>query len=386
MAELTNLLMLPGAPVVPKYNALVSATTGVLSLDVAGAADVTLTSAQAAHFLIVLTGALTGDIIIKVPQREKPYIFLNSTTGDFRIVAQPVTSGAATELIQSGFARVMCDGVDVFSLGPQMTQAGSTFQFYYSETAAVGPFTAGYRAGGTAASPGLVGADWALYGVHGLGWARNAANTANEWVRVGRVRILVGSIDAQDRIGGMIDFNVSPGVSAGDVARMRLDKDGQLLLGNPVTSTDKVTLKQADILGVAGNSGLQIVDETGVVTSIGKGLLRRRLLITTTAGVGSPLLLTAEQSDAVITNEGATAMTYITLPTPIAGLSYTFYCRDTDGIHITAGAGHTIRIASSNSASGGFIETVTLGNMVTLLAVNTTQWASMGHEGTWTVT
>lgn len=86
------------------------------------------------------------------------------------------------------------------------------------------------------------------------------------------------------------------------------------------------------------------------------------------------------------TNEGATAEVNFNLPTAVAGLQYTFIVQDTDGIQITANTGDTIRVAGSVSASGGTAESTTIGNILTLLAINDTEWFATSVVGTWTLT
>lgn len=383
MAQLSNLTMLEGRPVVAKYNALVQATTGTLSLSVAGSSDVTLTNAQAAYYLIVLTGVLTGNIVVKVPQREKPYVIFNNTTGSFTLAVRPVTSGVGVDVTQGGYAQLFCDGVDVIALSPQVTSGGMGFIQYVYADAQAGPSLTGRKARGTAASPTVSLASDATRSMTGESWSRNAGDTANGWQQAGRVRIRVDSVDAQNRIGGMIDFDTSPGVSAAIATRMRLRESGDLVLGNPVTGSDIVTLRQADILGVAGESGLQIIDETGVTTSIGKGLLSRKIVEANTAGSGAPNVLTVDEAGKVLTNEGATAQNYHTLPGAVAGLAYTFINQDTDNMRITAAAGDTIRFGSTVSSSGGFVTSTAKGDSMTLVAVNTTEWYATSVVGTW---
>ena len=104
------------------------------------------------------------------------------------------------------------------------------------------------------------------------------------------------------------------------------------------------------------------------------------------AGSGSPNVLAATESRKVFSNEGTIARNYHTLPNAAEGLQYTFVVQDADGMRITAQAGHTIRIGSSVSSSGGYTENTTIGSVLTLLGINTTQWFAMATVGTWTLT
>jgi len=105
-----------------------------------------------------------------------------------------------------------------------------------------------------------------------------------------------------------------------------------------------------------------------------------------TAGVGSPNILTADESYKVLTNEGATAMNYHTLPTAVAGLTFTFIVQDADGLRVTANTGDTIRIGTEVSAAAGYAESTTIGTSLTLVAINATEWVATSHVGSTTLT
>lgn len=106
-----------------------------------------------------------------------------------------------------------------------------------------------------------------------------------------------------------------------------------------------------------------------------------------TAGSGAPNVLAPSEAQKVLTNEGATAENYHTLPTAVAGQSFTFIVQDTDGIRITAAAGDTIRpiAGTAASAAAGFIRCATQGAFITLVAINATEWIAIGSAGTWTI-
>ena len=104
-----------------------------------------------------------------------------------------------------------------------------------------------------------------------------------------------------------------------------------------------------------------------------------------TAGVGSPNILTSSESGKILTNEGATAKNYHTLPTAAAGMRFTFICQDSDGIRATANTGDTVRLASSVSGSAGYAESTTIGSSLTLASINATEWIAESITGTWSV-
>lgn len=89
----------------------------------------------------------------------------------------------------------------------------------------------------------------------------------------------------------------------------------------------------------------------------------------------------------VFTNEGASGTVQFTLPAAANGEgSYTFIIQANQTLRITAGTGDTIRLNSSVSAAAGNVANNTIGNVITLVCINVTEWYATSHEGTWTVT
>lgn len=113
-------------------------------------------------------------------------------------------------------------------------------------------------------------------------------------------------------------------------------------------------------------------------------LVQARQVEASTSGSGSPNVLVALESNKVLTNEGATAVNYHTLPTAVAGYVFTFVCQDADGIRITANTGDTIRVIDKVTAAAGYIESTTIGSCVTLVAINAVEWYATSIKGVWT--
>lgn len=101
------------------------------------------------------------------------------------------------------------------------------------------------------------------------------------------------------------------------------------------------------------------------------------------SGSGSPNILLSSESSRILTNEGATALNYHTLPTAAAGLTFTFIVQDTDGMRITANTGDTIQLGTNVTASAGYIQSTVKANLVILTAINATEWIGLAY-GTWT--
>ncbi len=104
-----------------------------------------------------------------------------------------------------------------------------------------------------------------------------------------------------------------------------------------------------------------------------------------TAGVGSPNILIGDEARKLLTNEGATALNYHTLPAAAAGLTYSFVVADTDGVRIVAAGGDTIRLGATVSKAAGYIESTDVGSAVILTAINATEWMALSIVGNWTV-
>lgn len=101
----------------------------------------------------------------------------------------------------------------------------------------------------------------------------------------------------------------------------------------------------------------------------------------------TPLALNqTTHNNRVFTNEGASAEIVFDLPTILPGCRYTFVVQDANGIQINAATGDTIRIAGSVSAAAGLIESAVIGNTITLVAINATEWIATAVNGVWTVT
>jgi len=87
----------------------------------------------------------------------------------------------------------------------------------------------------------------------------------------------------------------------------------------------------------------------------------------------------------VFTNEGASAPITYTLPTnPTAGLTYTLYVQSSNGISIHASLGTTIRIGANVTPAGGTISSTSVGNALTLVAINNTEWIATSYTMPWT--
>ena len=101
-------------------------------------------------------------------------------------------------------------------------------------------------------------------------------------------------------------------------------------------------------------------------------------------------VLTIGESGSTHTNTNETALVTLTLPSASIGTIgtwYVFMCDDADGLKIQADSGDYIRIGSSLSISGGYVQTNTIGATVALTCIKQNHWyAEYGVDlGNWTV-
>lgn len=89
------------------------------------------------------------------------------------------------------------------------------------------------------------------------------------------------------------------------------------------------------------------------------------------------------ESNAVYVNTAAFAPT---LPAPVANMVYTFLVNSATAVSITASGGATIRDGATVSAANGTAVSSSVGDYITLLAVDARHWVVIGKAGSWTIT
>jgi hypothetical protein len=92
----------------PQYN-------GAASVSVAGGVDVQLGNAAANCNFIKLTGAITANIVVYVPNRPWQYTVFNNTSGAFTVTFSTL-SGAGVVVGQGLKAMLQSDGLDMLRL------------------------------------------------------------------------------------------------------------------------------------------------------------------------------------------------------------------------------------------------------------------------------
>lgn len=84
----------------------------ILAKSVAGGSTVTLTSAEARHDILSLTGALTANIDVVVPVINKQWTVANLTSGAYTLTVK-TSAGTGITIAQGTRAIVYCDGTNV---------------------------------------------------------------------------------------------------------------------------------------------------------------------------------------------------------------------------------------------------------------------------------
>ena len=79
----------------------------------------------------------------------------------------------------------------------------------------------------------------------------------------------------------------------------------------------------------------------------------------------------------------STGLTTVNLPSATVSLFFEFACMDTDGIKIVAATGDEIRVIDKVTATGGYIQSNTVGSRVRLVSLDSTTWIS-DPNGVWT--
>ncbi|WP_235443036.1 hypothetical protein [Caballeronia mineralivorans] len=99
---------------------------GVVTVNVAGGANVVLTAAQYGNGIILLTGALTAAIEVIVPAQGGTYVISNQTTGAFALTLG-VSGGGSTAVIPQGQSVLAyCDGTNVVLAGNNFSNVALT--------------------------------------------------------------------------------------------------------------------------------------------------------------------------------------------------------------------------------------------------------------------
>lgn len=201
----------------------------------------------------------------------------------------------------------------------------------------------------------------------------------------GDLQIASGSINSSDLAGGIALSKLASGTSA------------QVIVANSSGVPTYRTMAGDGAIDNAGQFTLGLLDlarsspdYTGSIPYADlSGATLRRYMAQHEPG-GTSESVSSDQNNMAVTNWSPSGLMTVTLPTPEAGLSFTFIVLHTNGIKIQTGTTTLIRVgASTSTATTGYITATTVGHSVTLLCVSTSlsafQWISVAREGSWTV-
>lgn len=191
-------------------------------------------------------------------------------------------------------------------------------------------------------------------------------------LEIGAVEIKNGTDDTRAVVAGSDPASNANGLAVRPV--------GQAALLGAVTETAPAT----DTASSGLNGRLQRIAQNLTTNTAA--------LVALAAGLGSVIVdadnrtVSTAESGAIFSNEGAVALDVFTLPAAAAGLRYTFIVQDADGIKVLAVGDDTIRIAGSVSGAAGFAQSTTIGSVLTIVAINATEWMAISSSGTWALT
>lgn len=95
---------------------------GYLSKDVSGGVGVALTDFEGTYAVVELTGAITANIDVTVPDVSNVLVVRNNTTGSFTVTVKSVT-GTGIEVPQGYTKLLYCDGTNVEELSSEVLKS-----------------------------------------------------------------------------------------------------------------------------------------------------------------------------------------------------------------------------------------------------------------------
>jgi len=156
---------------------IIEQSQGYLSKSIAGGAQTTpltitdgsTSTSDARNFVIELTGTITGNQIVTIPDGiEKQYVVFNNTSGAFTVQFKTASGTGPTFIAtDKGYKFVYSDGTDVVDIALASPPGGSDKQIQFNDNGSFGGITMGtsgqvLTTDGTTASFGDIsgGASW----------------------------------------------------------------------------------------------------------------------------------------------------------------------------------------------------------------------------------
>lgn len=252
---------------------------GYLAKDVAGSANVTLTTAnadptaEASKKVIEFTGTLTGNIYVFIPAVENNYILFNNTSGAYTLTVAPTGHAAnGVEILQGSHTIQYCTGdtvVDLFanSLGTVSIKGTANVTANVS-LAPNGQVTATTFTGNGAGLDGVTTLDAGtqmvfLQGSAPTGWTQNTASTlSNATLRV--ITSGTAGTGGTNTFGDVFSSRNTSGTSAASITPLSVSTAG-LSVSSHTLSTPELPShnhpfqKPPTIFSIGGTTGSNLL-------------------------------------------------------------------------------------------------------------------------------
>lgn len=88
--------------------------------------------------------------------------------------------------------------------------------------------------------------------------------------------------------------------------------------------------------------------------------------------------------DPIYMNDNADANVLFNLPPAREGRTCRFLCVDPFGMRVSARGNDTIRVLHKTTSQGGYVQTATVGSVLELIAISSTEWITDRILGRWT--
>ena len=156
------------------------------------------------------------------------------------------------------------------------------------------------------------------------------------------------------------------------------------IVSTPNIANAVVQLDGSGNLPALNGSALTNLNASNISSgTISNSRIGKPTLVANTAGVGSPLVLTDNDTNKHYTNEGAVAEAYFTLPAAATvGVNYRFIVTDATGLRVVAVGTDTIQLDTATSAAAGYYESLTIGTCALIECVASGKWFVMSQIGT----
>jgi hypothetical protein len=202
---------------------------------------------------------------------------------------------------------------------------------------------------------------------------------------------------------GAMQYAVQVGASTGAPTSIDVGASNTVLAGNTGANPVFRKIVDADIETGADVNGAKLLDNSVAASKLlgdasQSGLRKPFMSVGDEGSVdnlwvvenpGSLSVAWPYAQNRVYINTGASSLRTITITgigADSIGSEVRLVVTDSDGLKLVAPSGVTIRDGGSVSAAGGYIESTTVGSVVTLQVISTTEIYVVSKNGTWSVT